>query len=83
MRGLHIGRMRVVVFLLREFGTDRPSYRVVFFSWSPPIFLSTRFHVNCSVIYPSARGYKGILYLENLKGDQLKKHTLYIRIKVI
>ena len=40
----------------------------------PPLnFLSTKSHVNCSENSLSARGYKGILYLENLGGDQLKE----------
>ena len=34
----------------------------------PPKFLSTRSHVNWPKISLSARGYIGILYLENLGG---------------
>ena len=44
----------------------------------PQNFLNTKFYVNCSENSLSARGYKGILYLENLGVDQLKKITLYV-----
>ena len=36
-------------------------------------FQNTKSHVNCSENSLSARGYEGILYFENLVGDQLKE----------
>ena len=40
---------------------------------SPLNFQNTKSHVNCSESSLSAGAYKGILYLENLGGDQLKE----------
>ena len=48
------------------------SYSVFFLTDNPQNCLITRSTVNCSEISLSARGYKGILYLENLGGYQLK-----------
>ena len=43
-------------------------------STGPPLnFQNTKSHVNCSENSLSARAYKGILYLENLGGGQLKE----------
>ena len=53
-------------------GIER-TYRVVFLTGPPLNFLSTGSHANWPGISRSVSSHKGILYLENLGGVQLKK----------
>ena len=48
-------------------------YKVVFFNWSPPNFLSTRSHVNPFVISRECQKLLRKLDLDKLGGLQLKK----------
>ena len=52
------------------------NYRVIFLTGPPKIWLSPRSHVNWPRISLSTRGYKGILYLENLGGTSQKYHPV-------
>ena len=59
-------------------GAPALSYRVVFLTGPPLNFLSTGSHANWPGISLSVSSHKGIFYLENLGGVQLKKTTLYV-----
>ena len=55
----------------REIG--RGKYRVVLITGPPLNFLSTGSNANWPRIFQSFSSHKGILYFENLGGDQLKE----------
>ena len=59
------------------------TYRVVLLTGPPLNFLSTGSHVNWPRIFLSVSSYKGILYLKNLGGVQLKEPPCIFQINKI